>query len=63
VGHNGVSEVDRWHALLGFRCKKSRNNCVRIRDTANSEIPMEVTSVEKSTHERIGGSTYQGLGV
>jgi hypothetical protein len=40
VGHSEVSKVDRWHTILGFRGEKSRNNCIRIRDIAKSEMPM-----------------------
>jgi hypothetical protein len=51
VGHRGVSEVDRWHTIdmesipltiSEFHGVKFRILCIRIRDIAKSEVPMEV---------------------
>jgi hypothetical protein len=38
--------VDRWHTISGFRGEKSRNNCIRIRDIAKSEMPMRVKALK-----------------
>jgi hypothetical protein len=54
---------DRWHSI-GDREKVSPESFgIRIRDPANSEIPIEVTGVERSTHTCIGVSAHRVSGV
>jgi hypothetical protein len=55
--------VDRWHTISEFHGKKSRNICIRIRDTAKSEIPTEVKALKSQTRECIGVSAYRDSGV
>jgi hypothetical protein len=56
---------DRWHSI-GDREKVSPESFdIRIRDPANSEIPIEVTGVEKSTphvYRSFGTSEYREFG-
>jgi hypothetical protein len=54
---------DRWHSI-GDREKVSPESFgIRIRDPANSEIPIEVTGVERLTHTCIGVSAHRVSGV
>jgi hypothetical protein len=55
---------DRWHSI-GDREKVSPESFgIRIRDPANSEIPIEVTGCGKvNSHVRIGDSAHRVSGV
>jgi hypothetical protein len=56
VGHIGVGEWTGGMLFQGF-VEKSRNNCIRIRDIANSEMSMSEESLKSQTR------VYQSFGI